>query len=273
MDELLTLGVILLAFLGGEDDEKKPPDRDPFCPPGPQGQIFVWDAVNRRCVPFTPGTPEPPETPDEPAPDPKVPGEWIRDDWPKDGRIFQVTSGWQFLGTGAKRVAFNAITDAAYRAAIEHGQTHAQALEFASDRGHTGSNRMAYFQAIQCDPFNDALYGTYGYGPQAMPASSGRAIRMLPQHADNRTRMLNGEQLIRSIRLRTPNDQGKGNGTAAGGAPSGHFEALWLPEIDREHLWTTGQIRVSKSGPPKVIKDLGWANRSGPLPGNIVWGC
>lgn len=277
MDEL-AIGVMLLALLfGGGDDEDAGGGDDlipaePFCVPI-NGVPYVWNPATQKCVPAIniPGVVVP--DPDEPPPPPKVPADWIRDDYPKSGRIFQVSPGWIFLGTGQKRIAFQAIADKAYTVAREHGQSHAEALAYASDRANVGSNRLAYFRGIQCEPFNDKLYATYGYGEQAMPAPSGRAIRLLPQHADNRARMINGQPLIRSIRLRTPNDQDKGNGTAAPGAPSGHFEALWLPEIDGEHLWLTGQVRTLGGGPPKVITDLGWDNRSGVIPASLQWGC
>ncbi len=258
-DTEIGIGLAFLMLLFG--GKKKPPEIDP--------KIYI------PAVPAPQKPDEPPKDPDPPKPDPKAIADLIRDDWPKDGRIFKVSSGYQFLGKPpgtSKPIVYRAIADKAYRVAKEHGRSNDAALAYAKQIAGVGSNRLAYFHAIQCDAWNDQLYGTFGYGPKAMPSQHGRAIRLLPQHADNVARMLQGQAPIRSILLRTPNDAGKGNGIAAGGAPKGHFEALWLPEIDGEHMWLTGQIRVFTAGPPKLIDDLGMEDASG-APKGQSWGC
>jgi hypothetical protein len=281
MDEALIGLALLLLFGGGSEkqpDEPEEPDDDepkrdtPFCAPTVYGPM-VWDPNLKRCVPY--GGPTDPDAPDpvEPPVEPSNIDDFIRPDYTKDGTVFQVQQGWIFGGVGSKRILFQAIADKAYRVAIEHGKGHDEALAYAQSIAGNQQNRNAYFRAILCEPFNDRLYGTYGYGEVAIPGPNGRSIRLLPQHADNIARMRAGESPIRSIRLRTPQDAGKGNAFAFPGAPSGHLEAIYLPLINGAYMWATGGIAIVNDSFPKAIADLGWLNRSGQLPASIEWGC
>lgn len=123
------------------------------------------------------------------------------------------------------------------------------AQAFARRVANNIGNRVKYINAIQCSGWNDALYGTYGYGQNAAPAPTGRAIRLLPQHPNNLRRLRELRKPIRNIRLGTTNDQGKGNALGVDGSLRGNFELLWLPAIDIKTLWESDGDEVSMDGP------------------------
>lgn len=239
--------------------------------------LLLFTGKKKPGMGHLPGVIDPPKPqPDPIAPIPAEPGGPEIDKWtdiyPTDGRFYQVKVGDTLLGTSAKRsITKRAVSQKAYLVAKQHGLSDAEALQYATERSGA-DNRLTYFHAIQCDRWNDELYGTFGYGPQAVPSQHGRAIRMLPQHQKNSARLRSLDAPVRSILLRSTNDRGKGNGFAAPGAPRGHLEFLWLPEIDGDHLWTTGQVRVFSGGPPPFVQQLGIVDASG-APDGVAWGC
>lgn len=250
---VIDYGWLLLLLLGGGKKSDGPtPDPDPNKP------LFIPGVI---IDPYSPPQP-PPDTPDPAIKD-------VVDDYPTAGKLYQIGKGDLFLGTHG--IAFKAIAQEAYKLATADGHNHDAALAYAKEVANA-SARSTYLQAIQCEPWNDQLYGTFGYGEQAVPAPSGRAIRLYPQHAPNLAQLQAGLPPVRSIRLRTPNDKRKGNGTAAPGAPSGHYELLWLPPIDLDHMKATGQVRTFRTGPPAFIAERAFIDKSG-LDGWHEWGC
>jgi hypothetical protein len=237
-----------------------------LCPDG-----SVRDEASGLCIPK-----------DGPVPEPELPDvgdvDAILDDYPTDNAFFKVSSGWIFSGvpssSNPKRILYDAIAQRAFLVGRNTlGMNDDQARAYGKSVASQQSNRSALMSGIQREPWNDQLYGTYGYSSLAAPdACTGRAIRLLPQHADNAQRMRDGLAPIRSIQLRTPNDKKKGNGLAAPGAPKGNFEVIWINPIDAPHLAETGQVRVLMAGPPQWIKVRGIDDRSG-APANTKWGC
>lgn len=270
MDDLWWIAFLGWAFGSTSSKKKKPtivvptPNLPIPNPNNPNQPPPSDEPVEPIDVEWIPSVPEP----NKPTP-PGIAD--ITDDYPTDDRYYQVVEGDTGLGDGTHSITYRAIMQRAYLVAKEDGMDNAAALTWAKARAN-GANRLAYWKAIQCLPWNDRHYGTFGYGKQAWPGPNGRAIRLLPQHADNRA--LIGGQLapVRSIQLRTPNDKGKGNGLAASGAPKGHLEFLFLPAIDADHLRTTGQVRTFSDGPPQWVRQLGTNDRSG-APAGIEWGC
>lgn len=180
---------------------------------------------------------------------------------PLPGHFYQVRRGDAFLGRDG--IAGQAI----YNAALAAGASDAQA-RWLRDRG---ALRLQYLDAILCSGWNDALYGTWGFGRKAHAGPHGRSIRLLPMHADNRARIIRGEPPLRNIQLQTPADTGKGTAkplrTDAGRA----FEYLWLPPLDPDALeqgviqtegiaWDNGDPGY---WPPPDVTDLGVAGEIG----------
>ncbi len=268
MGEAFLIALMLFALGGGDDDDVPPPgDDDPNkpgrdLPPPPGG-----DDPNKpgRDLPDV-------DDPDEPPPPPRATGELadIRVTYPEAGRVYQVVSGdTGALSAANNGIAHRAIATTMYREAMRRGLSHADALGIASSSAQ--SHRTKYWLAIEGDAWNDRLYGTFGYGPQAMPnPATKRAIRLLPQNADNVARLAAKQAPIRSILLSTPNNAKQGTGKAAPGAPSGHFELLWLPAINVQAMWD-GQLVVDISGPPQWVRALGVIDRSG-APAGTKWG-
>lgn len=259
MGDLLVPGglFVLLMFLGGDEAPKQP------------GRIGLPDG------PVGPGGTEPtrPTTPGRIDPPPKVPPDLpsILDPYPTSGGAYQIVQGDMLLGnTQQGGIAHRAIAQDVFLLGQQRGMTNQAALQLASTIA--AKARARYVSEIQGDWFNDRQYGTYGYGPNAMPSSiTGRALRLLPIHADNRARMINGEQPIRSIKLSTPNNKGQGTGTKAPGAPGGNLELIVLPPYDVAKLVDLDVLQVDRNWHPKWLRDLGWIDMSN-APASTKWG-
>lgn len=291
MDEAAPLLALLLLFgLGGKKTDPADPNAPVpqpggpgSCPPGQRWNFRQSRCINVSCPPGTvlaPGTglcitpdgpvPEPPAPPSEPE---NV--DDIIDDYPTDGAFFQVSPGWIFSGVpssgNGKRILYDAVAQRAFLVARDAmGMNVDQARAWARTVANVQENRAALMRGIMRDPWNDQLYATLGYSALASPDTcTKRAIRLLPQHANNAQRLRDGVAPIRSIRMGTP---GGSNGLAAQGAPSGNFELLWINPIDQEHLRLTKQVRVLMTGPPEFVRELGIFDMSG-APANTEWGC
>ena len=110
---------------------------------------------------------------------------------------------------------------------------------------------------------------TYGYGDQARAApESKRAIRLLPQHADNLARLRNGKRAIREMNYGKPTDRANGIRRSGGGS---NFETLYLPGVNLRLIAEEERLKIgggtwpdgtSKRHPPKWVIDLGVKDRS-----------
>lgn len=259
----LGLGLLFMLGMGGDEDEDDDGDEDLDEPGTPGGQTPEEDPNELDPLIFIPWTgdwPLPSDEPTEPA-DPgsdvpfapfTPPGEdpWNPtvyehpENYPTPGRFHQVVSGDIFFGKGSRHnLAWAALYEAAYQAAIEVGEvSDDEARAFAKLTAGKGSNRVKYTDLILCSPFNDMLYGTYGYGKQAHVGPHGRSIRMMPYHADNRALILQRQPPVRNIQMRSPNDAKKGNARAVSSELRETWEYLWLPPLNLQALWETGQI-------------------------------
>ena len=229
------------------------------------------------------------------------------DYYPSPGSLMQVRLGDRLLGTWSetnedfdiygnrlRSIAYTTLLTAGWLAATQFGgldpdepgisaaesERRAQeAAEFAQRVAYDDGNRVEYVQLIQCSPWNDALYATYGYGPQAWQSPVGRALRFLPEHYNNRARIANGQKPRRNISLGTVADKGSGN--AFGMDPDQRaFAYLWLPRINLKILWDSNGRDVTTAGtewddgssgimPPPIIAQLG----ADGVPGSVAWGC
>lgn len=254
-DELLFVGGLLLLLLGSgkkKDDDKRGPDT--IAPTGP-----------------TPGP-----TPDDDLPqNPAMPDMVNPDGYPTAGTFYQVQQGDTMLG-----IAKRALTEAAFTAARNQlGLDDAAALEFASDFA-TGARQYAFLKAITCESWNDATVTTYGYGAQAVAGQAGRAVRLVPAHANNIQRLAQGMPAARRMHRGTPGD--KANGVRRSGTGD-ELETLYIPAIDLAKIaegkglrlggskWPDGSSRIH---PPKWVLALGVDDQTGTEPkGTKKRGC
>ncbi len=290
------LGLGLLFLLGAAADEDD--DEDEGSPGGqPPPEPDPEDVVPTEVI-FVPPEddwepPEPgPVVPDRdfapwvpPGEDPINPADWEHpDNYPTPGKFHQVVWGDMFFGTGsAHNIAWAAIYEAAYQAAVEVGGVDdAEARAFAKSIAGKSSNRGRYTTLIQCSPWNDALYGTWGYkSGKSYPGPHGRAIRMLPDHPPNRDYiMLQRKPPLRNVQMRNPNDKGKGNAGAVDEQYAETWEYLWLPPLNLERLWNNRELTTegvawedgsSVMLPPPPIWNLGIDVLSDP--GLDAYGC
>lgn len=171
-------------------------------------------------------------------------------DYPTPGYFYQVKNGDMFGGElSQKSISYRSLLSAGYQTAIDHGASPDGATTFARSVAQSAANRTIYTQAIQCVAVNDAAYGTWGYGDDARAAPHGRAVRLMKYHADNRARLVAGKPLLRNIALgdwKTPGDR---SGLPLEPEFAESYEFLLLPRIDLEHLWTTGEVRISGWNP------------------------
>lgn len=216
--------------------------------------------------------------------------------FPEDGAYYQIKYGdilgWGTGGMNWDAVSQNVLGRALFLAAREYGgmaDAQAQAYANARRKNTTLTNRI--YNALLCCTHNDACYGTWGYcGDKAIqdgrcpstmrnrPGEHGRAIRPLPQHADNQARIRAGLTPARVVDELTPAQKGNGRSKAVGSAsPGGNssFPLLWIPGIDRKKLWETDgkvvEFTTSKANPPDFIWDRGFEDYSNST--TNPWGC
>jgi len=251
-DDAMMLGVALLFLLGAGGESPTPKGPDGFKKPDDEDK------------------PEPKPEPEKD--DERIPGiDDIVDGYPTPGMFYQVQAGDFGL-----RVAARALKTAAFLAARDRmGMTEADALDFASNWGGNAQRQYAYLDAITCESWNDTTVTTHGYGDQTRAApSTRRAIRFLPQHANNLQRLRNGRAPQRRMNFGTPADKlnevkRTGNGSS--------FETLYLPGVNLKAIadgdglklgggkWPDGS---SKRHPPEWVLNLGVRDKSGSMAKN-----
>ncbi len=204
---------------------------------------------------------------------------------PRDGIFHQNMYGEILLGSGSRSITYRALGSAGYLAAKENGATEAEALEFGREVSKNSSRRLEYLNLIQCSPWNDALYTTWGYGDVAWPPGGhGRALRLLKFHPDNRQRIIDRLPPMRNIRLGDPSWRTKDPPRRAGPEwteAAKAFEYLWLPKLDYTALFNDLHVTLdptpwegaddnmsSKIFPPPLVSNLDAMN----VPSGL-WGC
>ena len=217
-----------------------------------------------------------PDTPVEPGPTPSVSIDMAaltRYD-PTPGYFYQVRQGDTFLGD------LGIVRQALYRATLAAAQSKGWSVDKAQSRAAAlaadAKARVAYLNVIQCAAWNDALYGTWGYGKSAMPSSHGRAIRLIAKHDRVYDRLADGQSPVRTIALGVPADKGTGSATGIGSA----YELLWLPPLRADALLDVNRVKQvvadgmiwpdgsSKYNPPPAVQALGIEH----VPAG-TWGC
>jgi len=171
-------------------------------------------------------------------------------------------------------------------------QSDDEATAFAKEVAGNGSRRIQYLELIECGPYNDAVHATWGYAVgakygQEHVAPTGRVIRLVKYHPDNRKRIQQGLPPMRNIELGDPSWPKQDPPREAfwqWDEAKQAFEYLWLPKLDYDALWNELRIAVdpepwegaveeevlrSKIFPPPVITNLGLAN----VPTGMTWGC
>lgn len=193
---------------------------------------------------------------------------------PTPGYFYQAIEGERFLGDDGilARALYQAVLDAAKAKGWSTNKAQARAAALAADV----KARVAYLSIVQCGPWNDAMYGTWGYGEHDLAAAHGRAIRLIARHDRVYDRLAEGQAPIRTLDRGVPSDKGKGTATGAGDMP----ELLWLPPLRSDALLDANRSRQvvaeglvwadgsSKYNPPPAVQELGIENApAGP------WGC
>lgn len=193
---------------------------------------------------------------------------------PTPGYFYQVVAAERFLGDDGilARALYQAVLDAAKAKGWSTTKAKARAAALAADV----KARVTYLSIVQCGPWNDAMYGTWGYSDQDLPAAHGRAIRLIARHDRVYERLADGQAPIRTLDRGAPADKGKGTATGAGDMP----ELLWLPALRSDALLDANRSRQvvaeglvwadgsSKYNPPPAVQELGIENApAGP------WGC
>lgn len=243
------------------------------CPPGTERNEFG------ECVLVQP---KPPKTPKKPS------DVVIIKDFPEGNAFYQVRQGdilgWGLKGLHTEAITQNVLARELFLAAREYGGLDDNAaLAFANARRRNTSATNAIYDAITCSPLDDACYGTWGYCgdvaiankvcPASMrnhPGPHGRAIRLLPQHANNAVRLMQDLPMARVVAILSAAQKGNGKGNAVQAASPGgksSYPLLWIPGIDRRRLWeSNGTALVFVDGqmnPPDEITGMGFTDYSG----------
>jgi len=196
---------------------------------------------------------------------------------PFPGRFYQVKQGDYFNKVSKEAIYNAALTQLEMMAPLmPQAEKNAIASSIKSDGWGT------YRELIQCSPFNDMLYGTYGVGASPFKGMNGRGFRFLRKHADNYTRIDQGDEPIRNIQWGTPNGP-KAQGVNAGPGFN-RYELLWMPGISYPALinpnFTFGAVELaqwpawewSQIVPPRAVWDRGFTDLAGDNDPN-VYGC
>ncbi len=211
---------------------------------------------------------------------------WLNEDptWPLPGSFYQVVSGDIFLGENpgtSHSIVYSTLLSAAYHTAkTVGGATDNEAKDFAQHVAFNEGLRLDYYTLILCSPWNDALYATYGYGAAigSFDSPMNRAIRLMPSHPDNITRIRAGLPPSRNISMGNASSPGDGSGKPVDSGKR-NLELLWLPAINLQTLWESGGDMITTEGmdwddgttmlmPPPIVADLGADN----VPKG-TWGC
>jgi hypothetical protein len=259
-EEIIGIGVLLLLLLGKKEEKGTGPDG--LKPPGPT----------------PPRPPEPPE-PTEPTEPEQTPGASdIIDVYPTPGHFYQVVSG-DFL----YRIASRSLRSAGFLAAREWlGMNDSNANAFASDFADSAQRQQQYLDMILCAAWNDATITTHGIdgsktrrNPQTQ-----RGIRLVPKHADNFSRLVNGQRPQRLMHFGKPSDRVNEQMRTGSGS---NFELMWLPGLSLKAIAESRTLKLgggkwpdgtSRANPPRWIMRLGVADRTNSMPkGNRARGC
>lgn len=213
-------------------------------------------------------------------------------DYPTPGTLVQVRYGDRLLGKFSREnestdaqgqalrsIAYTTLLTAGFMAAKEAGASDEAAGQFARDVAYDNNNRVDYVQLIQCSPWNDALYTTYGFSSKSWESPAGRSLRFLPNHYDNRERLIRGLAPKRNITLGSPSDKLSGNGHGQD-SKERNFSYIWLPKINLQALWESGGSDITTEGvewedgsngimPPPEVLAYGVEN----VPESVSWGC
>lgn len=202
---------------------------------------------------------DPSEWPEYPPPGPVDLGQWTDlENYPTPGKFHQI--GGAHSGTTLKTIAIKALTTAFY---IVHGD-----LDVAEELAAREGNWRAYREAINCCPWNHALYGSANQPgtPYYYKTPHDDHISLYPVHDNVAWRLANGQTPRRRVSGANPK------------VPAGGSHAfIWLPPLDATELlegrvkvehghWWTGDFRMM---PPPEVLTLGLTN----VPPGRVWGC
>lgn len=216
---------------------------------------------------------------------PKGPNPKIRDldayynaDWPDPAKFYPVSgrdSGgvygitWRWFYTCLFLAAKNA-----------GGLDDEAAREWASERvGPKGAAQAERADFILCAAWNDIVYGSHAVASKNRRGPHGRGIDLVPQHADNWTRIGQRKRVRRNVYLETPGTVGTPRNAGQGNAK---LPLLWMPRLSDQVLWDSDGQTLKAGGtwadgssmvfPPPVVMNLGIddATDSAEL---SVWGC
>jgi len=201
----------------------------------------------------------------------------ITSDDPRPAAFYQVKQGDYF-----NKIARESV----YNAALIQLEMMAPFMPEAEKAGIatsvSNSGWKAYRDLIQCSPYNDMVYGTYGVGANAYKGLNGRGFRFLPKHADNFTRIDQGDEPLRNMQWGVPNGP-KAQGVNAGPGFTS-YELLWMPGISYSALikpdFSFGAVELaqwpswewSQIVPPRAVWDRGFTDLAGDNDPN-VYGC
>jgi hypothetical protein len=224
------------------------------------------------------GVPTKPDLAPTPPPSPQAPIDldpWLNEDpyWPMPETFYEIEVGDRFLGENTDSshgIVYSVLLSAAYAAAIEVGGVGPSAAQqFALSVATNVNARLDYLDLIYCSPWNDSLYGTYGYDVDligSFDSPAGRSIRLLPVHYDNFERISQGLAPRRNVRLGTLENKGDRSGTPMD-ENQNSFELLWLPGLNLNVLWESQGETITTQGltwedgsnklmPPPVVAQL-----------------
>lgn len=241
------------------------PSRTPPAPKGPQLKpptrpeepTFDDDEPTFDDGPTAPQ--DPGEWPEYPPPGPVELSKWTDPaNYPTPGKFHQI--GGPHSGTTLKAIAIKALTTAFY---VAFGD-----LQVAQELAEREENWRAYREAINCCPWNHALYGSANQPgtPYYYKTPHDDHISLYPVHDDVVWALVNGETPQRRVSEHDPK------------LPAGGRHAfLWLPPLDAAELlegrvkvehghWWTGDFRMM---PPPEVLTLGLTG----IPAGRVWGC
>lgn len=216
---------------------------------------------------------------DEKGPNPRTEDlhAYYSETYPDPGVFYQVSSGGADA-KGLEGIARRWLLSSLFLAAQNAGDLDDVAAVAWAQNTITDALVREAMDYILCTAWNDVIYGSFRVAKHNRRGPHGRGIDLVPQHADNWTRISQGREALRNVRLHQAGDVGTPRNVGKGDR---RLPLLWMPRLSDRALWESEGTRLKAGGswgdgsslyfPPPVVMNA--AIEDPTSAGLGAWGC